>query len=143
MHEFSYYETSDVSFGNLTGQSLDDALIQEITGLNKSIAVITLTRMEISSITKNVFKSFSHTHTIDLSFNKITEIEDKSFEENSKLENLKLQGNNLSKISKNLFFGEFNELTELDLSFNGISSIEENAFNNLVALIVIDFSQNC
>ena len=143
IHEFHYYETSGTSFGNLTGLSLDDALTKEITGQNKSSAVITLTRMEICSITKNVFKSFSHTHTIDLSFNKITEIEDKSFEKNTKLENLKLQGNKLMKISKDLFSGEFNELTDLDLSFNGISSIEESAFNNLVALIVIDISQNC
>ncbi|CAO1412382.1 unnamed protein product [Diamesa serratosioi] len=99
--------------------------------------------MKIPSISKKVFKSFSHIHTIDLSFNKITEIEDKSFESNSKLEVLKLQGNNLIKISKNLFYGEFNDLTELYLSFNGISSIEESAFNNLVALMVIDISQNC
>ncbi|CAO1380110.1 unnamed protein product [Diamesa hyperborea] len=143
VHEFRYYETSGNYFGNLTGQLLDDALIKEITGQNKSSAGLKLTRMEICSITKNVFKSFSHAHTIDLSFNKITEIEDKSFEKNTKLENLKLQGNDLLKISKNLFFGEFNELTELDLSFNGISSIEESAFNNLVALMVIDISQNC
>lgn len=143
VHEFVHYETSAKSFKTLTGQSLDDALIKEISGRNKSSAVITMTRMEISAINKNVFKSFTHTHTIDLSFNQITEIEDKSFELNSNLENLKLQGNKLLKINKNLFFGDFNELTELNLSFNGISSIEESAFNNLVGLIVIDISQNC
>ena len=143
VREFLYHETSVNYFGNITGQSLDDALIQEITGRNLSISFIMLSRMEITSISKNIFKSLSHIYTIDLSYNQITEIEDKSFEANSKLEILKLQGNKLLKISKNLFFGEFNDLTNLDLSFNGILSIEGGAFDNLVSLVTIDISQNC
>lgn len=131
------------SFKNLTGNALDAAIIDEISQQMKSNQRIQLRSFGISGITKNVLKNFSGIFSIDLRDNEIADIENESFHENSKLEKIDLMGNRLTKISKKMLSGDFEDLQEINLSFNLLASIESGAFDKLSYLESIDLSSNC
>jgi len=131
------------SFKNLTGAYLEAAVIDEMSQQNKTNPRIKLRNFEISKITKSMLSKFPHIYSIDLRSNSIAEIESGSFGECSKLEKIDLMENRLTKIMKNIFSGDFNELQEINLSFNGIAGIESGSFDHLNALESIDLSHNC
>lgn len=139
--------TNDVnrtkSFKNLSGNALEEAVIDKIAQQSKINSRIDLRHLGISSITKNMLRNISSVHSIDFQSNEITEIENGSFTENGKLEKIDLMENHLTKITKHIFSGNFHELQEINLSFNAISTIESGSFDRLVNLVSMDISSNC
>ena len=131
------------SFKNLSGNALEEAVIDEIAQQSKINFRIDLRHLGISSITKNMLKNISSIHSIDFQSNEITEIENGSFTMNGKLDKIDLMENHLTKITKHIFSGNFHELQEINLSFNAISAIESGSFDRLVNLVSIDISSNC
>ncbi|CAG9804119.1 unnamed protein product [Chironomus riparius] len=131
------------SFKNLSGNPLEEAVIDEIAQQSKINFRIDLRHLGISSITKNMLKNISSIQSIDFQSNEITEIENGSFTMNGKLDKIDLMENHLTKITKHIFSGNFHELQEINLSFNAISAIESGSFDRLVNLVSIDISSNC
>ena len=78
--------------------------------------------------------------TLNLSNNQISSIEANTFKELVNLNELWLNGNQLTLI-ENLFQGLVS-LTWLDLSRNKLESIEQNAFNDLTNLFTLNLSNN-
>jgi len=131
------------SFKNLSGNALEEAVIDEIAQQSKINSQIHLRHLGISSITKNMLRNISGIHIIDFQSNEITEIENGSFAMNGKLGKIDLMENHLTKITKHIFSGNFHELQEINLSFNAISAIESGSFDRLANLVSIDISSNC
>lgn len=141
-------DVSVKSFKNLSGNALEEAVIDEILQRNKSNVEhqqrhVHLRHLAITRITKNMLRNFSDIHSIDLGSNLIDDIESGSFVANTKLEKIDLMGNRLVKITKHIFHGNFRELQEINLSFNAIVNIETGVFEKLVNLKSIDLSGNC
>lgn len=138
------------SFKNLSGNALEEAVIDEILQRNKSnveqqsrLLHVHLRHLAITRITKNILRNFTDILSIDLRSNLIDDIESGSFVANTKLEKIDLMGNRLVRITKHIFSGNFRELQEINLSFNAIVGIETGAFEKLVNLKSIDLSGNC
>lgn len=131
------------SFKNLSGTPLEAAIIDEISQQLKTNPRIQLRNLGISTITKSMLKKFSDIFSVDLRSNEIAEIEDESFSENAKLEKIDLMENRLTKITKKLLAGDFEDLQEINFSYNTIASVESGAFDKLPRLEAIDLSFNC
>ncbi|KAG5681577.1 hypothetical protein PVAND_010996 [Polypedilum vanderplanki] len=137
---------NDVNRTNLSdGNSLEEAVIDAILKQSKINSRVELRHFEIPKITKNMLKNISSVIiSIDFQSNKITEIENGSFDEMSKkLEKIDLMENCLRKITKHIFSDDFSELQEINLSFNAINSIEAGSFDRFIKLSSIDLSNNC
>lgn len=135
------------SFKNLSGNALEEAVIDEILQRSKSNAEhhrrVHMRHLEITRITRNMLRNFTDILSIDLQSNLIDDIESGSFDANTKLEKIDLMGNRLVKITKHIFSGNFRELEAINLSFNAIVGIESGAFEKVVNLKSIDLSGNC
>lgn len=131
------------NFGNLTGDALDLALINKIDSELKLHQQANLEKLKITKISKNVFRNFTKLREILLKINQISEIEDGAFEKNKKLEIIDLMDNNLTKITRNIFSGTFNDLIEIKLSYNFIDYVETGSFDDCPSLETVDFSHNC
>lgn len=131
------------SFKSLIGDVLEVAIIDEVSQQTKSNQRIQLRNMEISKLTKNMLKKFPGIYSIDLRNNEIAEVEDETFSENSKLEKIDLMENRLTKITKNILAGDFEDLQEINFSYNMLASIEPGSFDKLPHLESIDLSCNC
>jgi Leucine-rich repeat (LRR) protein len=127
----------------LTRTLLESAIIDEISQQIKANARVHLRNMGITNITKNMLKKFSDIFSIDLKSNQITDIEDEAFSGNPKLEKIDLMENRLTKITKKLLKGDFEDLQEINFSYNTIESIESGSFDKLSQLELIDLSFNC
>lgn len=134
---------SSKNFKNMTGLILESAVVSEIAQRIQTSQRIQLRNMKIPKITKNMMKNFSGIFSIDLRANEIAEIEDESFAENTKLEKIDLMLNRLTKITKKLFSGNFDDLQEINLSHNLLTAIEMGSFDKLLHLESIDLSCNC
>lgn len=132
------------SFKNLSGNALEETVIDVISQRSKiNSQRIELRHLEIPKITKNMLKNATNISSIDFQSNKITEIENGSFDGNEKLEKIDLMANCLTEIAKELFSGDFPELHEINLSFNAITVVETASFDHVVKLKSIDLSNNC
>lgn len=131
------------SFKNMTGIILESAVISEISQQMKTNQRIQLRNLRISKVSKNMMKNFSGMYSIDLRGNEITEIDNDTFSENTKLEKINLMLNLLSKVTKRFFYGDFDELEEINLSHNLLTTIEPGSFDKLPHLESIDLSCNC
>ena len=141
--ERTIFNNSTKSFKNLIGNALDVAIIDEITEQVKTNQRIQLRNLEISKLNKNVLKKFPGIYSLDFQNNKIAEVEDEVFSENSKLEKIDLMENRLTKISKKVLVGDFKDLQEINFSYNMLSYIEPGSFDKLPQLESIDLSYNC
>lgn len=90
-----------------------------------------------------MLKKFPGIYSIDLRSNEIADVEDEAFCENSKLEKIDLMENRLTKITKKLLAGDFEDLQEINFSFNMVTTIESGSFDNFPQLESIDLSCNC
>lgn len=131
------------SFKNMTGIILESAVISEISQQMKTDQRIHLRSLRISKVTKNMMKNFSAMLSIDLRGNEIAEIDNETFSDNTKLEKVDLMLNRLTKITKRVFYGDFNELQEINLSHNLLDTIEPGSFDKVPNLEMIDLSCNC
>jgi Leucine-rich repeat (LRR) protein len=88
-----------------------------------------------------VFSHRRNIQTLDLSFNRIGEINSVTFAGLKNLTTLYLPGNMINVLQQNLFINCVN-LKYLDLSFNRIRMIEPNAFNGAHRLSRLNISNN-
>lgn len=131
------------SFKNMTGIVLESAVIGEISQQMEDSHRIQLRSLKISKVTKNMMKNFSAIISIDFRGNEITEIDNETFSDNVKLEKINLMLNRLTKITKKVFHGDFEELQEINLSHNMLDTIEPGSFDKVPKLEMIDLSCNC
>lgn len=137
------------------------------TGLSSEVQVLDLSSNSISTLTKDAFKSVGlvnlqrvflkdcnielvHPNTfqdlklmieLDLSENKLTTLEMRSFDSNERLRELKLNGNPLRKLN-GTSFPPLLHLKNMDLSDCQLSSLPPKSFMNLVNLQVLSLSGN-
>lgn len=90
-----------------------------------------------------MLQKFPGLYSIDLRNNEIAEVEDEAFSDNSKLEKIDLMENRLTKITKKVLAGDFEDLQEINLSYNMLASIEIGSLDKLPQLESIDLSCNC
>lgn len=91
---------------------------------------------------KDELKGFTNLERLDLSANVIDEIEDDAFSDNTKLTNINLKSNMLTKIKARTFSGLKNLESELDLENNQLSEIEPGAFDELQKVNSFGFGNN-
>ena len=79
---------------------------------------------------------------MDLSHNKIVDVQDSSFTRSFNLKSLNLEGNKISKVTNETFAG-LNKLQYLSLRKNDIVSLPAGVFSsNVPSLIDLDLSGN-
>lgn len=105
---------------------------------------ISMTRLGLNAVNRATFESIDKPRTaiLDLSINKISEIENETFQSFQHLRILTLQINNLRHINSTTF-SCLMMLEELNLSRNMISDIDREAFRIMINLHTIDLSENC
>lgn len=103
---------------------------------------LTLSENEIQVVSEEAFQKVKASiEVIDLSGNKITQLEEKTFKNLMKLKVLKMNGNKIEKLSSNLFIDNVN-LEEVFLNKNVLKSIGPYIMNSLRKLRIADFTEN-
>ena len=87
------------------------------------------------------FKDYSMLHTLDMSFNSIQTLHERTFATLHRLLKIGLLGNKLSKISPMTFQG-LTALRYVDLSNMRISEVNWESFNEMTSLVSVDLSGN-
>lgn len=113
-------------------------------GVNDDALKVIMTAHSLEAINRTIFESFDKPRTaiLDLSINRISEIENEAFRSLPNLRILTLRINNLRRIHSTTF-GGLMRLEELDLSRNMISDMDRDAFRIMLNLHTIDLSENC
>lgn len=105
---------------------------------------VSMTGLGLEAVNRATLESLDKTRTaiLDLSINRISEIQNETFQSFQNLRILTLQINNLRHINSTTF-GGLMMLEELNLSRNMISDIDRDAFRIMINLHTIDLSENC
>ncbi|XP_045193279.2 leucine-rich repeat-containing protein 15-like [Mercenaria mercenaria] len=123
--------------GNTNIRNLRGPSFQGVTSLVKLLA----SGCSISTLENDLFSAISSIRTLDLSYNQIKSLPNTdSFRLLQKLQNLTLQGNQISALNDGQFAGM--DLDTLDLSKNLIATISPNAFMYLSGVGNLDLSGN-
>ena len=93
----------------------------------------------MKTITKNKFRNFKELRKIDLSRNKLTQIEDGTFAVNTNLRYLVLSNNLITDFSEDSFPGT---LTRLDLDGNRLKYLKADMFQKLKNLQFLFLQDN-
>lgn len=118
---------------------LAPGLFSELTQLQ----VLNLSKNELTSdwINSNTFSGLGHLVVLDISFNKITKLEQAVFKDLHRLEIIRLNDNAIETIPSNTFASLFN-LHTLIISNNKLTSIERYTFNDLYLLTILLLDNN-
>lgn len=100
-----------------------------------------ISNSSINTVHKSAFEGIVNLEHLDLSFNKITEIQENTFAYGQNITFLDLSNNQLDSIHVNLFRAVTN-LEKLNLSFNKIKKIPEKIFNYGSSLSYLNLSNN-
>ena len=137
------------SLGNLVSLKMEDNLLKDLNNLTvKCTNVLDLTfQSNLLSSVPTFIKNCHSLRAVDLSNNKIAEIQNETFSELAVLTNLNLSGNQLIRLENNTFsstsFGNSSSnLKNLNLSNNRLASIDQAAFGGLENLIVLNLNEN-
>ena len=101
-------------------------------------------RMSHNYVEKIRPKTFQHLKSLlvlNLTFNKIKELDDDSFVGLDRLENLFLNKNKIASISSRTF-SEMTKLTKIDLANNKLETLPEHLFDGLSSLLFLDLDSN-
>lgn len=112
---------------------------------SSSCCDVNMTKRNLHSINSKLFSEFTAPRDIfsmDLSINRISDIDNGAFERFQNLRVLRMRGNSLREITASQFKGLM-MLEELDLSWNAINSIDRDALRHMEHLKTIDLSGNC
>lgn len=148
-----------LGISNLTTLPLDTfSLLPNLNSLSSRVDIQSLTQRQFKNASKlinldigynnnlmkleaRLFKYAPLLQSIDLSFNQISEIEDRTFRGLFRLKYLSLDSNLLTKI-KNKTFSGLRSLQRLDLSKNIIEELESGAFARFINLKVLQLNLN-
>lgn len=97
-----------------------------MTGLK----ILNVSHNEITTIPKKTFPKLYELHTIDLSYNNVSDIFNSVFQTLFSLRFLNLSHNHLESIKPSTF-GPLPTLLELDLSYNNMKEVAKSAFTRL------------
>lgn len=101
-----------------------------------------MTQRNLQSINRELLAKHSTVIIMDLSINRISAIENGTFERFHNLHMLLMRGNSLQEITASQFRGLM-MLEELDLSANAIHTLERDALRLMERLRTINLSGNC
>ncbi|KAK0138424.1 Toll-like receptor 13 [Merluccius polli] len=110
-------------------------------GIPRAVTWLRLSVNQIQTIYKNDFRYLSNLTVLDISFNEIAHIEDRSFINLVELRKLYMSNNQLTKLSNHLFEGLW-KLTLLDLSTNQIIFVHPSAFGSMPSLQTVILEDN-
>ena len=118
--------------------------ISHTSGYTDDGVKLSMTGLSLDSINRATFETIDKPRTaiLDLSINRISEIETETFQSFQNLRILTLQINNLRHLNSTTF-GGLMVLEELNLSRNMISDIDRDTFRIMINLHTIDLSENC
>ncbi|CAH0713111.1 unnamed protein product, partial [Brenthis ino] len=117
---------------DLSGGELSKIGEKAFSSVGNSLLILNLSSNSIETIDKTSFHSLELLLKLDLSYNKLTDIEFDTFDLKA-LTEYYLQKNKIKKMDKTMFTHLFS-LKTLDLSQNSISDIEINSFSELNSL---------
>ena len=154
---------------DLSGNGIDYISPSAFNGLLQ-LNSLNLSRNHLGSLEEKVFQGLTSLRTLDISFSGLLKIENRTYtclEDLLSLENLHLQGNNISQLTSrslpsspwtpfnirylDLSFNYldsvktatgFETIRELNLSHNRIRTLNVNVFGNMTALTSLDLSHN-
>jgi Leucine-rich repeat (LRR) protein len=123
-----------------TTLNLTEVKLAEIAGTHLKDEEFELEEMDIEFIDPNTFNKVTSTLLrLDLSYNKLTQINKQVFAKLKKLKYLNLANNKLESIDQNLFDG-LESLEFLKLKQCGLVSLQPNTFSKLTKLHELDLS---
>ena len=128
----NYYEKEDVV--------LTAGLIKSL-GYNENSTVFNLRNLKITHISADAFNYFPNAVKIDLSYNKIKEINKETFDGLFVLIELLLNNNEIKHIGPNSFDSLVN-LKLINLSFNQLRVFNAPTFNALINIVELYISNN-
>lgn len=134
-----FTQMPQLSFVNFSGNHhISLVNFQGEFAASKSLQMIDLSRCNATSVELNGFPNLK---TAILKENTITELTDKSFQNNDLIEKIDLSTNHIGRISIGAFHW-LNRLRLLDLSSNMIKTIDDGTFAQNFGLHYIDLSRN-
>lgn len=133
------FKHNRLNYINLENNNLSgEIIIDTFAGLN-NISKLDLSKQNISSIRNGAFSDMNMLLILNLSYNRISEVESYSFS-NLSISVLNISYNRLSVLD--FFQNGLTNLTELYLSNNNIINIPQYTFKNQILLKVLDISVN-
>lgn len=108
--------------------------------LNPEATHINLTHNAIDNLLYT-FGFYTQLTVLDISYNKVTDLGSRNFENNIEMLHLNLSHNFLKRLDKDTFIG-LKRLIDLDLSDNDLSDIHTQTFKDLSILEKLDLSNN-
>lgn len=125
-------------------EAISQSWMSSYTSSNDDVSKARMTGQSLYAIDRTTFQSLNKPRTaiLNLSVNRISNIESEVFEGFQNLRILSLHTNNLQHINSSTFSGLM-MLEELDLSRNMISDMDRDAFRVMINLHTIDLSENC
>lgn len=121
--------------------SLMDHVPKNTFGASSSLEEIDLSSNKIVEMDVEAIANLPKLHTVHLNVNRLTSLKSNVFFNLPKLQHLYLNRNNISSIGDKVFTG-ISTLLELDLSENDICEINKLTFSGLFQLKIIDLSHN-
>ena len=139
----STIEVAEKFDGVLTSSVLEE------WGYSKEVSTsLHLANKNIHTIHENAFSDFQHIEYIDLSYNKLSELNvTTAFNiflnlKSTGLKTIKFNNNQIKAITLQTLFDPLKELEHLDLSYNQLKRIEEYHFKGLKSLKHLDLKMN-
>lgn len=116
-------------------------LTKQFMGSFVNIKVLKAVSIGIETVSEDAFTDCKYLQQINLSKNKIKELEVKTFARNPCLRIVILAENHLESLPKELFLNS-DKLNILDLSSNNLTSLSKKLFNHTMNVIYINVSHN-
>ncbi|XP_048511480.1 adhesion G protein-coupled receptor A3 isoform X1 [Athalia rosae] len=113
----------------------------DISGVSVELVQLDLSKNEIYLIESEVLKNLTNLRRLNLSVNKISSIDEGSFQGLQNLERLDLSRNQITTIDAHAF-RQLTKLKRLDLSGNKLSAMETTLFHDLLVLDRLKLNQN-
>ncbi|UYV71104.1 hypothetical protein LAZ67_8001720 [Cordylochernes scorpioides] len=139
--EIGAFENSDVNFLLLNHNNITDLGKIPMANLT-GIKFLNVTHNFIQNLHRRVFtpKKLYELHTVDLSYNNISQLSGSVFEKLASVRTINLSHNNLTKLGFGSF-GAVTTLNDIDLSFNKIRDAR-GALSGLISLRFLNLSHN-
>lgn len=133
--------TNDKISGNILTNNELHILPPEIGLIVGNVSEFSASHVGLLAANKDAFSEMNHLKHLNLSWNKITEIEEENFAVLAALKSLDLSHNLIEKLEIAAFAG-LNELQELNLSYNDLATLSLGVFDSLLNLKILNLSFN-
>ena len=138
------YLSSQIAKAKIQALRVDHFIVTDpglVVHHSKSLKSLSLTRDQITTLSKEAFSGLSKLTYLDLGLNKLTTIPKEVFSGLSDLEALDLQENQITTLSKEIFSG-LSKLWRLDLHDNRLTELPKEVFSGLSRLRYLNLMHN-